>query len=60
MKKYEVTVKEVHSFIIEVEAENEEKAIENAFNQYQYYEDPELNYEYALDKKEWDSEEIPQ
>lgn len=60
MKKYKVTVKEVHSFIIEVEAENEEKAIENAFNQYQYYEDPELNYEYALDKKEWDSEEIPQ
>lgn len=57
MKKYIVTIKEIHSHKIEIEAESEEKALEYANNQLVLIENPDLNYETTLHFSQWDIEE---
>jgi hypothetical protein len=59
MKKFMVTVKEVYTREIEVEAESKEEAIEKANDVIEEGED-EINLEYShtLDTDEWTAEEM--
>jgi hypothetical protein len=52
MKNYRVTVYEVHSFDIDVEAENEDQAIEKA-NEVTEEETPIAEYSHTLPTDEW-------
>jgi hypothetical protein len=52
MKSYRVTVYEVHSFDIDVEAENEDQAIEKA-NEVIEEETPIGEYSHTLPTDEW-------
>lgn len=52
MKNYRVTVYEVYSYDIDVEAENEDQAIEKA-NEVIEEEAPTVEYSYTLPTDEW-------